>query len=252
MGAEDLIRRHRAAVVVAAALAPLAGCAVLAPFRDQLANTNEALVLVLLVVAAAATGLRSAGVVAALSSTVWFDFFLTRPYQSFTINSSDDVETAVLLVVVGLAVTEVALWGRRQQARASRRQGYLNGVAGTAELVAAGNSSTAELLDRIGEQLVEVLGIDAARYVPSDPAGLPVLGRDGTLTRAGRTVDVDRTGLPTDDETALPVRHAGVDRGHFRLVAATRITRPNPEQRRVAIMLADQAGAALATTPLPH
>lgn len=252
MDAEDLIRRHRAALVVLAALAPLAACALLALFRDRLANSNEALVLVLLVVATAATGLRSAGIVAALSSTVWFDFFLTEPYRSFTINSSDDVETAVLLVVAGLAVTELALWGRRQQARASRRQGYLNGVAGTAELVAAGNSSTEELLDRIGEQLVEVLGIDAARYVPADPAGLPVLDRDGTLSRAGRPVPVDRSGLPTDDETALPVLHAGVSRGHFRLVAATRVARPSPEERRVAIMLADQAGAALATTSLPH
>lgn len=247
MGAEELIRRHRATLVVLAALAPLAACALLAVFRDRLANSNEALVLVLLVVATAATGLRSAGIVAALSSTVWFDFFLTEPYQSFTINSSDDVETAVLLVVVGLAVTELALWGRRQQARASRRQGYLNGVTGTAELVAAGNSAADDLLDRIGAQLVEVLGIDAARYVPSEPAGLPVLGRDGTLSRSGRTVDVGRFGLPTDDETALPVLHGGAGHGHFRLVAATRVARPTAEQRRVAILLADQAGAALAT-----
>jgi hypothetical protein len=45
----------------------------------------------------------------------------------------------------------------------------------------------------------------------------------------------------------LPVRHAGIVHGHFRLVAATRIARPTPEQRRVAITLADQVGAALAT-----
>jgi hypothetical protein len=42
------------------------------------------LALVLLVVAAAATGIRSAGIVAALSSALWFDF-LTQPYPRFTI-----------------------------------------------------------------------------------------------------------------------------------------------------------------------
>jgi hypothetical protein len=43
------------------------------PFRDSVANTNAALVLILLVVAAAATGIRSADIVAALSSVLWFD-----------------------------------------------------------------------------------------------------------------------------------------------------------------------------------
>jgi K+-sensing histidine kinase KdpD len=103
------------------------------------ANTNAALVLVLLVVAAAATGVRTAGVAAALSSALWFDFFLTQPYQHFTITAQADVETAALLVLVGIAVTEVALWGRRQQALASRKDGYLNGVMRTASLVAAGH-----------------------------------------------------------------------------------------------------------------
>ena len=54
---------------------------------------------------------------AALSSAVWFDFFLTEPYNRLTISDQADIETAALLVLVGIAVTEVALWGRRQQAR---------------------------------------------------------------------------------------------------------------------------------------
>jgi K+-sensing histidine kinase KdpD len=53
-------------------------------------------VLVLWVVAAASTGVRLAGVLAALSSAVWFDFFLTAPYLTFVIIDRADIETTVL------------------------------------------------------------------------------------------------------------------------------------------------------------
>ena len=63
------------------------------------------------------------------------------------LNISDraDIETAALLLLVSAAVTEVALWGRREQARASKEQGYLAGVLSTAATVAAGRSSTGAL-----------------------------------------------------------------------------------------------------------
>ena len=111
-----------------AALLPLVTCAILAGFRDSITAATAALVLVLWVVAAAASGDRVAGVLAALSGGIWFDFFLTEPYQRFTISDPDDVEVTVLLVVIGVAVNEIALWGRRQQAGAARRSGYLEGV----------------------------------------------------------------------------------------------------------------------------
>ena len=38
---------------------------------------------------------------------------LTEPYARFTITDPNDIEATVLLVLVGLAVTEIALWGRR-------------------------------------------------------------------------------------------------------------------------------------------
>ncbi|MFF7651012.1 DUF4118 domain-containing protein [Streptomyces sp. NPDC007983] len=50
------------------------------PFRTAFPRTDAALVLVAVVVAVAALGHRSAGVIAALSATVWFDFFLIRPW----------------------------------------------------------------------------------------------------------------------------------------------------------------------------
>jgi len=66
--------------------APLALAAVLVPFRASVPNTDAALAMLLVVVAAvAANGDRLAGVLAAASTAVWFDFFLTQPYERFTI-----------------------------------------------------------------------------------------------------------------------------------------------------------------------
>ncbi|WP_323183995.1 MULTISPECIES: DUF4118 domain-containing protein [unclassified Streptomyces] len=63
--------------ILAALAAPLAVCAVLLPFRSNIADTNVALILVVVVVAAAALGHRLAGALAAVSAAVWFDFFFT-------------------------------------------------------------------------------------------------------------------------------------------------------------------------------
>ncbi len=246
-----LLERYRSGVIVAAAVAPLVACALVAPFRDDIANTNAALGLVLLVVAAAATGIRLAGIVAAVSAAAWFNFFLTQPYYRFTIYNRADIETAVLLLLVVMAVTEIALWGRRRQAEASRQEGYLQGVVETAGLVAAGGSSNEELIRHVADQLVGVLGIDSCRFEPGSLQGHPRLERDGTIVREGRNVDVDRYRLPTNDSIELPVQYAGTVHGHFLLTAATRIARPSLEQRLVAVTLADQVGAALATSSKP-
>lgn len=81
------------AAVPAGVAAPLALTAILAPFRGSLPNTDAALALVLVVVAVAAAGRRLAGVVAAVSAAVWFDFFLSVPYERLTITRRADIET---------------------------------------------------------------------------------------------------------------------------------------------------------------
>jgi len=127
--------QHRAWLLTAAVLLPLAAGAVLALFRDRADPAVGALVLVLVVVMVAAAGVRIAGFLAALSSGLSFDYFLTRPYDNIRIDDPNDIEVAVLLVLIGLIVTEVALWGRHQAASSSQRAGYLAGVLRTAELV---------------------------------------------------------------------------------------------------------------------
>jgi K+-sensing histidine kinase KdpD len=229
-----------------AVLGPLVVCAVLIPFRDSFDNANAALLLVLLIVAVASFGIRPAGVVAAVSSAVWFDFFLTVPYNRLTINDRADIETTILLVVIGAAVTEIAIWGRRQQARASRQKGYLDGVLTASEAVAQG-SSVDDLIDQVKAELVAVLRIDGARFVAGDKrTDAPQLNHDGSVSRGTHQLKVERDGLPTNSEIELVVQHAGTTKGRFLLTAAARLTRPDLEQRLVAVALADQVGAALA------
>jgi K+-sensing histidine kinase KdpD len=104
--------------VVLGVLAPFVVTVVLVPFRDILSPTNAALILVLVIVAIAAMGNRVAGLLAALSAVEWFNFFLAQPHGAFLMNNRDDIETSVLLLLVGFGVTEIALSGQRQQFRA--------------------------------------------------------------------------------------------------------------------------------------
>jgi hypothetical protein len=55
-----------------------------------------------------------------------------------------DIETTVLLLVIGVAVTGLAVWGRRQYVAASRRAGYLDGISAAAQAVAVGGSPSAQ------------------------------------------------------------------------------------------------------------
>lgn len=241
------VTRFRSSVILAALLLPLAGAALLATVRARIDPAVSVLVLVLLVVIVAATGLRLAGVIAALSSGLWYDLFLVEPYGRLTIAEPNQVEVTVLLVLVGAAVTEVALWGRRQAAVSSRRAGYLTGVLRTAELVTQTPSNIDALADSLCSSLTEILGVDSCRFMSGPPhdTRYAVLHHDGAVTRDGRLVDVGRRGLPSDEYTALLLVHQGQVRGHVLITASTRAARPSLEQRQVAVLLGDQLAPAL-------
>ena len=233
--------------LIAALLAPPAVAAVLIPFRTGFATADAALVLVAVVVAVAANGQRTAGVLAALSASVWFDFFLTRPYERFAISSRNDIQTTVLLLVVGVAVTELAVRGRRLSRIVLSGNAHLTGLRSTASAVASG-LGTGAVIDQVNVQLTELLGLRGCRFERNEPAGHPPrLGDDGTLTWAGSRWDVDSLGLPSD-EIELLARCQGRVYGRFMLLP-TPATAPSVEARRVAVLLADLAGAALVASP---
>jgi K+-sensing histidine kinase KdpD len=241
---------RRSLTLAAAVLAPVAVSALLSLARGLITNNNAALVLVLVVVAVAATGDRVAGLVAAVVSAAAFDFFLTQPYLTFAIDQRDDIEAAVLLALIGLAVTEIALWGRRQQASASTRAGYLDGVVSAARLAASGGGP--EVVDLVGRQIRDLLDVDACTFDPGPShADRPRVLADGDVTWRGRIVDVGREGLPALDLIELPVTSGGVDRGRYLLTSTSEVRRPDRERRRVAVTLADQAAAALGASAEP-
>jgi K+-sensing histidine kinase KdpD len=235
--------------VAAGVLLPLAMAALLALLRTQLPDTDAALVLVVVVVAVAGAGSRTAGYLAAVSAAVWFDFFLTVPYYRFEMDRGADVRTAVLLVLVGLAVTEIGVAARRYRERAGEGSELLALVFSVATQ-AAGAGPAHELIDRVALDLVTLLDVPAVRFERVRPAaaeGRPRFAPDGRLVWGDVDWDVDAMGLPAGD-IELPVRADDVSLGRF--VVTARDTQPCPRPRRlVAVVLADQVGAALARRP---
>ena len=234
--------------ICAGVAGPLALAAILVPFRTNFANTDAALAMILLVVAVAATGNRVAGYVAAVSAAAWFDFFLTRPYEQFAINRATDIETTILLLVIGVAVTEIAVWGRRQHAAASRRAGYLEGINDAARAVATGDSPSA-LIDQIADSLIQLLSLRSCQF----QYGVAGLGRparllhDGEVVLNGQPFDLRSADLPAGTTLELLVESGGRLQGRFLMQPASGV-RPAREQLLVAAALADQAGAALAAS----
>ncbi len=119
--------RDRLAVLAAFA-APPAVAAITVPWRASFPNTDAALLLILVVVAVAANGYRLAGYVAAVSAAIWFDFFLTRPYERFTILRGADIRRPCRCGHRGSGHRARGL-GRRQDAAARRRAWTWRGSA---------------------------------------------------------------------------------------------------------------------------
>ena len=156
------LTRDRAAIAAAVA-APLGAAAILLPFRADWSNTSTALLLVVVVVAVAAIGNRVAGALAALGAAVWFDFFFTVPYERFTIRSSSDVTTFALLLVVGVAVSQLAARARCLKVVTVTDGRYLAQIHETASLAQSARAPDA-VVDYVRQQLIGLLELDACRF----------------------------------------------------------------------------------------
>ena len=135
--------------------------------RDDIGTTNVAL-LIALVVVVAATADRAAGVATALVASLAYNFFHTEPYRSLRINDGQDILTVVLLIVIGLVVSEIsarartAISGRKRLGDAERS---LERTAGTPRRRSRG---------------VRVVGVDPRGHHPADARGrLPLRRRIG-------------------------------------------------------------------------
>ncbi|ATZ22955.1 DUF4118 domain-containing protein [Streptomyces lavendulae] len=241
-------RLQERAALLAALVVPFAVALALVPLRTDLSASNAALVMVVAVVAVAALGTRTAGALAALSAAAWFDFFLTPPYRRFAIADRADVETAVLLLLVGLAVSQMALRARRLRAVAVTGSGHLSRLRVAARLAEDGGSPEA-VVEHVRRELLGLLDLRGCRFEYGSLMGhRPRLEHDAGvwLRHGGRIVEYDSW---PNGETELRVVGGGHHYGRFLLDP-----RPGPlppeEARLVAVALAAQAGAALDSTGL--
>lgn len=241
------VTRDRAAFALALA-APVAVAAILLPLRAHWPNTNVALILVVVVVGVAVIGNRVAGALAAVWAALWFDFFFTVPYDRFSIRSSTDVTTFVLLLVVGVAVSQLAARARQLRILAITDDGYLRLVHETAALTQSARSGDA-VVEHVREQLISVLGLERCRFEYGSLVGRPPrVDQDGSVI-AGRAglgrLDVERSGFPPG-EVELRTFGNGQYYGRFMMTAKPG-SRPSLQARLVAVTLANQVGRALAS-----
>jgi hypothetical protein len=205
-----------------------------------------ALLLVVVVVGVAAVGNRVAGGLAAVWAAVWFDFFFTVPYYRFTIRSPADVTTAVLLLLTGLVVSQLAARARRLKVVAVTDAGYLAQIHETASLA---KSATAPdvVVNHVRQQLVGLLDLEGARFEYGTLLGHPPrLEPDGTVTVGRSRWDVELAGLPAE-EIELRTFGNGQYYGRF-MLSARPSSRPSLQARLVAVTLAGQAGRAFGAT----
>ena len=239
----DWLTRHRPVVWFAAVFFGPAVAALLTLAGPQLHENHVTLLLVLAVAVVSAAGLRPAGLVAAATTALAYDYFWTEPYYSFRIFDTQDILTVLLLVLVGGAIEQLSWWAGRQHAVAARRLDYLNALRRAAEPIAP--ETHAATLEAISDTMITVLDADSCDLVLNDRLPATVLHGDGSVTRAGQIMDVDTAGLPTDDVIAIPVPSADDRVAYFAVTAATHVARPRAEQRQVAALLAHLAAQSL-------
>jgi len=230
--------------------APLVVAAAAVPLRATIDNANVALVLAAVVVAVAMTGSRPAVLAASASATVWFDFFHTRPYESFTVNNRDDIVTALVLLAVGVLVGELAIRSRRHRAAATASSGEIGRIHAVAELVAAGESSELAVA-AVADELLRLLELRDCRFEPGlgwlEGPVVAQLERNGDVVHGGVRWRAGSLGLPSRG-VGLEVQGGGQTYGRYLLLPTAGVP-VSFERRIVAVALADQVGAAFAAHP---
>jgi len=227
-----------------AVLAPVAVAALLTPWRSRLAPADDALILVVVIVAVATAGYRWAAAVCALAAALSFDFFLTRPYDSFRITRTSDLVTEVLLLVVGLVVGDLAARGRTHRVAAARGRSHLALLHGVTELAASGRDP-GEVIRAAGRDLTALLELRSCEFTRDDPGVAARVEPDGQVRIGSVGWATGDLGLPHRG-VVLPVRSGGAVLGSFVLTPVPGVRLP-PDHLLVAVAVADQVGASLAT-----
>jgi hypothetical protein len=235
---------HAPVGIVVGGLGSIAVSLVLVPFRSRIDNTNLALILVFVVVCAAIVGGRAAGAVAAITATLSFDFFLTKPFSSMRIESADDIETALILLAVGLVVGEVAARGRRARRDRERAADAISRVHRVAERVANG-APLYETVRAVRSEVAALLRLnDCWLELPPFQWPLPKLERAGTIEGEEHRWFEGGFAMP-EYGVQLPVVEGGREVARLVLIGDPAVA-VTIDERVVAVALADQLGSAFA------
>jgi hypothetical protein len=239
-------RATRTVAIALAGLLPIAVATALVGVRGEIINANAALALVIPVVLCAIVGGWRAGGVAAVVATLSYDFWFTRPYRSLNITSQDDVETTILLLIVGLVVGISAARGRRTKASAEAGRSEIMRIHRLAERVAAGDP-VEDVIRSAQRELTELLGLAGCWFeAPPYHMPLPRLERSGVVSGVHeRRMSGGHFELPHGG-VELVVLVRGQTVGRFVLEPLPNVG-VSLEQRIVAVALADQVGGAIAS-----
>jgi hypothetical protein len=238
---KSILRYRNRLAIVSGAVLPLVVAAILVPFRGSFASTAAALVMVVVIAAVAVGGSRPAGVVASASAALWFDFFLTRPYERFTISHRPDLETTIAIFVVGVLVTELAARSRRHWRAANSSTAYVEMIHGVAVL-AADSAPVSEMINQTNESLTNLLSLRACRFdrTLSDPP-LAQIRSNGDVAHVGMRWPAKEIGLP-GPEVEILAKWRGRVVGRF-VVTPTPGATVTLEQRIVAVAMVDVVAA---------
>jgi hypothetical protein len=231
---------------LSALVLPVGVAAAFIPLRDHVAAADIALLLAVVILVAATLGGRLTGAAAAVEAAVSFDLFFTRPYYSLRINRAEDVETAVLMLIVGVAIGEIVTRGKRHRFAARVSRSNLERVSRITEL-AAGGEPPGRLIRVARKELMDLLEVDDCEF--ERPPFLDSLPR---LSHAALSIppNVGAAFEPAarrESRIELPVWAEGLEVGRFVLTLgddATGLEFP-PEARTSALALADRLGVAL-------
>jgi len=240
----EALRKYRLHLsLVAALLVPIGLGGLLTPFRSSFTNAGSALLFTIVVVAAAVAGNRFTGFIASVSSALWFDFFLTRPYERFVINQRSDIQITICMVVVGFFVTELAARNRHHYQAATEESDFVAMISELSEL-ASGSESTSEIVSRAELSIRELLHLRACRFEEST-SELPLARIDaaGSVMHVGLSWPAGQIGIP-GPEAEIPVRWRTQVMGRF-VLAPTPGVPVSVERRIVALSIAQLVGAAL-------
>ena len=159
------------------------------------------------------------GAVAAFFAALSFDLFFTRPYYSLRIDRAEEIETAVLMLIVGVAIGEIVTRSKRDRFAAHVSRSNLERVSRITEL-AAGGEPPGRLIRVARRELLDLLDLNDCEFErPPFFDALPRLSHSGLTIPPTLGADA-KTATDRSTRIELPIWAEGLEIGRFVLVLA--------------------------------